>query len=83
VRGLARGALDDVRAVVARKRRAHSPADERSRGGEASQSPPRAAKRGPRTPLDDAELLTEIRAVLTASPFCSEGHRKAARLVKV
>ncbi len=45
-------------------------------------SPPFApSKRGPRTPLDDAQLLTEIRAVLTASPFGSEGHRKVrARL---
>src|SRR5206468_3847373 len=44
--------------------------------------PPRAqSKRGPRTPLDDAQLLTEIRAVLRASPFCGEGHRKVrARL---
>jgi putative transposase len=38
-------------------------------------------KRGPHTPLADAELLAEIRAVLTASPFCGEGHRKVrARL---
>ena len=34
------------------------------------------AKRGPRTPLDDARLLDEIRAVLAASPFHTEGHRK-------
>lgn len=33
-------------------------------------------KRGPRTPLDDATLVTEIRAVLAASPFHTEGHRK-------
>lgn len=33
-------------------------------------------KRGPRTPLDDARLVTEIRAVLAASPFHTEGHRK-------
>ena len=39
------------------------------------------AKRGPRTPLDDTALLAEIRAVLQASPFCTEGHRKVrARL---
>ncbi|MBI1967143.1 MAG: DDE-type integrase/transposase/recombinase [Gemmatimonadetes bacterium] len=39
------------------------------------------AKRGPRTPLDDATLLVEIRAVLKASGFCTEGHRKVrARL---
>jgi hypothetical protein len=37
-------------------------------------SPP--AKRGPRTPLDDATLLGEIRSVLTTSGFCTEGHRK-------
>ena len=34
------------------------------------------AKRGPRTPLDDATLLGAIRAVLAASPFHTEGHRK-------
>ncbi len=34
------------------------------------------SKRGPRTPLDDAALLAEIRAVLQASRFCTEGHRK-------
>jgi len=38
--------------------------------------PPRRGKRGPRTPLDDAALLAEIRAVLQASPFHTEGHRK-------
>ena len=39
------------------------------------------AKRGPRTALDDAALVEEIRAVLVASPFCTEGHRKVrARL---
>ncbi len=39
------------------------------------------AKRGPRTLLDDAALLEEIRAVLQASRFCTEGHRKVhARL---
>jgi len=40
-------------------------------------SPPRApGKRGPRTPQDDATVLAAIRAVLTASPFHTEGHRK-------
>jgi hypothetical protein len=40
-----------------------------------------AVKRGPRTPLDDAALLGAIRLVLQASPFHTEGHRKArARL---
>ena len=39
------------------------------------------AKRGPRTALSDAALVAEIRAVLTASPFTGEGHRKVrARL---
>jgi transposase InsO family protein len=33
-------------------------------------------KRGPRTVVDDATLVEEIRAVLAASPFCTEGHRK-------
>ncbi len=43
--------------------------------------PPRGAKRGPRTPVSDATVLAAIRAVLKASPFCTEGHRKVrARL---
>jgi transposase InsO family protein len=51
--------------------------DDRDRGRHPS--PP--AKRGPRTPLDDATLVGEIRAVLTTSGFCTEGHRKVrARL---
>ncbi len=33
-------------------------------------------KRGPRTPEDDAAVLAAIRAVLAASPFHTEGHRK-------
>lgn len=33
-------------------------------------------KRGPRTPVDDATLVTAIRGVLKASPFHTEGHRK-------
>src|SRR5436190_454068 len=33
-------------------------------------------KRGPKTVLTDAALLVEIRAVLAACPFHSEGHRK-------
>ncbi len=36
--------------------------------------PPR--KRGPRTPVSDAVLLSAIRAVLAASAFHTEGHRK-------
>jgi len=52
--------------------------DDRARGRHPS-PPPR--KRGPRTPLDDATLLAEIRTVLQTSPFCTEGHRKVrARL---
>ncbi len=40
-------------------------------------SPPRSrGKRGPRTPEDDAAVLAAIRAVLAASPFHTEGHRK-------
>ena len=46
------------------------------------------AKRGPKTALSDEELLQEIRTVLKASPFLSEGHRKvkarlAARGIRV
>jgi putative transposase len=44
-------------------------------------TPGPGAKRGPRTPLDDVVLTAEIRAVLEASRFCTEGHRKVhARL---
>ncbi len=51
-------------------------------------TPPSRRKRGPRTPLDDAALLGEIRAVLAASPFHTEGHRKVrvrlrARAIRV
>ena len=47
--------------------------------------PPRAAaaprRSGPLGPMPDAELLEAIRAVLAASPFHGEGHRKVwARL---
>src|SRR5206468_1408934 len=46
--------------------------------------PPRAAvprRPGPGGPMPDAELLDAIRAVLAASPFHGEGHRKVwARL---
>jgi hypothetical protein len=44
---------------------------------------PRAprGKRGPKTAISDAALLTEIRDVLTACPFHGEGYRKVrARL---
>jgi transposase InsO family protein len=41
----------------------------------------RPEKRGPKTPWSDAELVEKIRAVLAASPFLGEGHRKVwARL---
>lgn len=54
-------------------------AQSRDRGMGRDRSTP--AKRGPPTPLDDAALVAEIRAVLAASPFCTEGHRKVrARL---
>jgi transposase InsO family protein len=33
-------------------------------------------RRGPKTPHTDAELLERIRAILAASPFHGEGHRK-------
>lgn len=36
----------------------------------------RPRKRGARTPIDDATLVTAIRGVLEASPFHTEGHRK-------
>ena len=47
-------------------------------------APPRAEpsrRRGPIGPMQDAELLRAIRAVLAASPLHGEGHRKVwARL---
>jgi transposase InsO family protein len=44
-------------------------------------SPLPAAKRGPKTPYSDADLVQAIRADLAASPFLGEGHRKVwARL---
>ena len=40
-----------------------------------------ATKRGPKPPWSDETLVEKIRAVLTASPFLGEGHRKVwARL---
>lgn len=40
-----------------------------------------AAKRGPKTPLSDAELLAAIREAIAHSPFAGEGHREVtARL---
>jgi transposase InsO family protein len=49
--------------------------DDRGVGRDPS-TPAGRTKRGPRTPQDDAALLAKIRAVLTASPFHTEGHRK-------
>ncbi len=49
--------------------------DDRDRGRDGRTPRPRG-KRGPQTPLDDTALLAAIRAVLQASPFCTEGHRK-------
>jgi transposase InsO family protein len=39
-------------------------------------APADGGKRGPKTALDDDALVVEIRAVLAACPFHSEGHRK-------
>jgi len=51
----------------ARRQRARQPATPR--------------RRGPKTAFTDAELLDQIRAILAASPFHGEGHRKVwARL---
>lgn len=66
-------------AVVGRDRDAVGALQSDDRAPGRDPSTPR--KRGPRTPLDDATVLAEIRAVLHASPFCTEGHRKVrARL---
>jgi len=54
---------------------------DRHRGRGGSTLPP-MGKRGPRTPLDDATLTEEICAVLTASPFHTEGHRKVRARVR-
>lgn len=44
-------------------------------------TPTTAAKRGPKTPGSDADLLTAIRRILAISPFHGEGYRKVrARL---
>src|SRR5262249_61264914 len=44
-------------------------------------APPIAAKRGPKTRWNDAEVVAAIRAVLAATPFYGEGYRKVrARL---
>ena len=46
-----------------------------------SAPPKAAAKRGPKSRWSDVEVLEKIRAVLAASPFLGEGHRKVwARL---
>jgi putative transposase len=47
----------------------------------AAQPTPTLRRRGPKTEWSDAALLDQIRAVLAASPFYGEGHRKVwARL---
>ena len=38
--------------------------------------PTPVAKRGPKPPQSDAELTAAVRAVIAASPFHGEGHRK-------
>jgi putative transposase len=45
-------------------------------GARVAPSPTDGGKRGPKTALTDEELVGEIRAVLAACPFHSEGHRK-------
>ena len=40
------------------------------------------AKRGPRTPWSDEEIVTVIREELTTRPFHTEGHRKVRRLLR-
>ena len=51
------------------------------RSAAAGAGKPQAGKRGPKTELSDEELVAEIRAVLSESPFVGEGHRKVrARL---
>jgi transposase InsO family protein len=52
-------------------------------GGRDEGIPRLPAKRGPRTPLDDGQLVAEIRGVLAASPFCTEGHRKVRARLRV
>lgn len=42
-----------------------------------------AAKRGPRTPLTDDDLVARIRADLAASPFRGEGYRKVWARLKI
>jgi hypothetical protein len=39
-------------------------------------------KRGPKTRETDTELVKEIRAVLKASSFVSEGHRKVRAMLR-
>jgi putative transposase len=41
-----------------------------------TRQPAALRRRGPKTKHTDAELLEQIRAILTASPFHGEGHRK-------
>jgi len=58
-----------------------SPESDDLERGRGEGTPVTRVKRGPRTELSDAELLVEIRRVLSESPFHTEGHRKVrARL---
>ena len=41
-----------------------------------ARQPAASQRRGPKTKYTDAELLEQIRAILAASPFHGEGHRK-------
>jgi len=43
---------------------------------------PALKKRGPRTPISDAELLAAIEQVLADSPFYTEGHKKVKARLK-
>jgi transposase InsO family protein len=47
------------------------------------QDKPARRKRGPKTPLSDADLLGMIHAYLETSPFAGEGHRKVYAHLKI
>jgi hypothetical protein len=42
--------------------------------------PPVRRRPGPQGPMSDAELVEEIKQVITDSPFYGEGHRKVANV---
>ncbi len=46
-----------------------------------SAPPGPTGKRGPKTPQSDSEVMAAMRAVIEASPFMGEGHRKVRRLL--